>query len=277
MRGWKDKTVVVTGGGSGIGEALAQEMSRRGARLVVTDISGDAAARVAAGCGPSASARQLDVRDADAVRTVIETAAAEHGRIDYLFNNAGIGVGGEAHEIPLSHWERIVDVNLRGVIHGVTAAYPLMVKQGSGHIVNMASLGGLTPLPLAAPYSMTKHAVVGLSTSLRSEAVAHGVRVSVLCPAMIETPLIDRGNPPDLAAVPWIPNSRRYLGRLAGHPYPLERFVTEALEAIEANRGVIVIPGRARLVWRLSRVAPWLTSRAALSAVRSERSDRDSS
>jgi NAD(P)-dependent dehydrogenase (short-subunit alcohol dehydrogenase family) len=277
MKGWKERIVVVTGGGSGIGEALALEMSRRGARLMVSDISGDAATRVAAACGAAASAHQLDVRDAESVRALIETAAAEHGRIDYLFNNAGISVGGEAQEIPLTYWERIVDVNLRGVIHGVTAAYPLMVKQGHGHIVNTASLGGLAPMPLGAPYSMTKHAVVGLSTSLRLEAAAHGVRVSVLCPSMIETPLLDRGNPSDLPAIRSLPDIRRYLGRLAGPPYPLGKFVTEALAAIEANRGVIVIPGRARLAWRLSRLAPWLTSGAALSAVRSERSARDSS
>lgn len=276
MQSWHGATAVLTGAGSGIGRALALAIARRGTHVVVTDMSGEAANLVAAECGGTACGYPLDVRDADAVRTLIEAVARERGRLDYLFNNAGIAIGGEAQELRLEHWERILEVNVRGVIHGVVAAYPLMVKQGTGHIVNTASLGGLGPLPLATPYAMTKHAVVGLSTSLRGEAAALGVRVSVLCPGAIETPMLDSDNPPDLPRIGWRPDTRRYLTRLAGPPYPAEKFAVDALAAIDRNQGVIVIPARARLAWRLGRWAPRLVEKLVLAAVREERALRDS-
>lgn len=274
MTVWEGATALVTGGGSGIGRALALAMSRRGARVVVTDINLDAARAVATACGPSASAFALDVRHAAAVQERVEATADEHGRLDYLFNNAGIAAGGDAQEIALPVWERLIDINLRGVLHGVLAAYPIMIKQGSGHIVNTASLAGLGPAPLLAPYAMTKHAVVGLSTSIRIEAKAFGVRVSVLCPAAVETPLLDSTNPQDLPDVSWRPDMRRFLTKLAGPPYPVAKLADDALRAIERNQAVIVIPGRARLAWRLGRLAPWLVETVSLGAVAAERSNK---
>src|SRR5690349_12022982 len=156
-RTWKDAIAFITGGGSGIGRALSLELARRGARVTVTDIHGDTAAKVADEAGNGATSRALDVRDAAAVREAIEDAARRGGRLDLLVNNAGIGVGGEAHEIALPHWDRILDINVRGVVHGVVAGYPIMVRQRSGHILNVASLAGLGPAPLFTPYAMTKH------------------------------------------------------------------------------------------------------------------------
>lgn len=268
---WKDKVALVTGGGSGIGKELSLAMARRGARVVVTDVNAEAAARVAEQCGGGATSRALDVRDATAVKEAVDEAARFTGWLDFLFNNAGIGVGGDAHELSLAHWERILDINVRGVIHGITAAYPRMVKQGSGHIINTASLAGLGPAPLLTPYAMTKHAVVGLSTSLRIEAAALGVKVSVLCPAAVETPILDSDNPPDLPGLTWRPNIRRFLTKMAGPPYPADRLADEALAAIEANEGVIVIPARARLLWRLGRLMPALVEKGGVDAVAAER------
>src|SRR5664280_2465562 len=139
-----------------------------------------------------------DVTGAGALSQSVGRFAAEHGGLDFMFNNAGIAVGGEVRDLSLAHWQRVVDVNLMSVIHGVAAAYPLMIEQGRGHIVNTASLSGLVPSPLLVPYSTTKHAVVGLSIGRRVEAADHGVRVSVVCPGVIETPLLDKGNPGDL-------------------------------------------------------------------------------
>lgn len=271
---WKDKVALITGGGSGIGKALSLAMAKRGVRVVVTDVNAETAARVAEQCGPGATSRGLDVRDAQAVKEAVDAAAAPTGRLDFLFNNAGIGIGGNAHELTLAHWERILDINVRGVLHGITAAYPRMVQQGSGHIINTASMAGLGPAPLLAPYAMTKHAVVGLSTSLRMEAAALGVRVSVLCPSAIETPILDSDNPSDLPAVTWRPNIRRFLTRLAGPPYPVDRLAAEALEAIEANEGVIVIPARARMLWRLGRLVPALVEKGSIAAVAAERASK---
>jgi NAD(P)-dependent dehydrogenase (short-subunit alcohol dehydrogenase family) len=271
---WRDKTAFLTGGGSGIGRALALALTKRGAEVVVTDIDGTSAMRTAAECGSLARGFALDVRDAPAVQAAIEDACRTNGRLDYLFNNAGIGMAGEADEIPLVAWERIIDVNLRGVIHGVLAAYPVMLKQGFGHIINTASLAGLAPSPLLTPYSMTKHAVVGLSASLRIEAAARGVRVSALCPSAVETPILDKAELPGLPKPVWIPNIRRYLSRAAGPPWPVDKLAEEALDAIGRNVGVIVIPARARLAWRMARLFPRVVESTATAAVQTERADR---
>lgn len=273
---WQGALALITGGGSGIGRALAIALSKRGATVIVTDIDAAAAASVAKACGSSAQSVQLDVTDAEAVSKCIHAAFQQHGKLDYLFNNAGIGVAGEAYEIPTEAWGRIIDINIRGVMNGVLAAYPLMVGQGSGHIINTASLAGLGPAPLMAPYAMTKHAVVGLSNSLRIEAQHHGVKVSVLCPAAIETPILDKGQPADLPESPWIPDIRRFLTQLAGPPYPVEALAEETLRAIARNKATIVIPGRARLAWRLGRLFPALVAKLSHEATMAERAYRRS-
>lgn len=222
------RSAFVTGGGSGIGKALALALSSRGYTVCVSDVHVEAAQAVAAECGPRASALALDVCDAAAVRDGIERFAEANGRLDYLFNNAGIGTSGEANDIPLAAWRRIVDINVYGVLNGVLAAYPLMIRQGFGHIVNTASLAGLGPAPLFAPYALTKHAVVGLSTSLRVEAAARGVKVSAFCPAAIETPILDTMNPAEFG-INSAPDARRFLTALAGPPYPVDKAVDELL------------------------------------------------
>lgn len=271
---WSGALAIVTGGGSGIGRELSLALSKRGAKVIVTDINAENAATVAAACGANAESYFLDVRDAKAFNELITNVHDKHKRIDFLFNNAGIGVGGETYEIGHELWDRIIDINIKGVLNGVLAVYPIMKNQGSGHIINTASLAGLGPAPLLAPYSMTKHAVVGLSTSLRIEAEDFGVRVSVLCPAAIETPILESMNPTDLPAVPWTPNIRRFLTKLGGPPYPVEKLAEDALAAIEKNTPVIVIPGRARFLWVLGRLFPSLVFSESLKAVKAERSSR---
>jgi len=267
---WKDAAVFVTGAGSGIGRGLALEVSRRGARVAVADIDAASAQGVAAECGPGAVAVTLDVRDAEAVRAAILEFDRASGRLDVVINNAGIGVAGEAHLLDVGHWDRVVDINIRGVVHGVAAAYPLMVARRHGHIVNTASLAGLGPAPLLTPYAMSKHAVVGLSTSLRAEAKGFGVRVSVLCPAAIETPLLDSSNPVDLPDVPRV-DCRSHLEKLGGKIYPLDKMVAEALRGVEKNRGIIVIPRKARVLWRVGRLFPALVDKACVDAVAAHR------
>lgn len=270
---WEQANIVVTGAASGIGLALSKALVQRGANVWMTDINGEKAGQAAEALGPRAHPAPLDVRDAPAVRDLVERVAKDSGRLDALFNNAGIGVSGEVHELAVEHFDRIVDVNIRGVVNGTVAAYPIMVKQKSGHIVNTASLAGLTPVPLLVPYAMTKHAVVGLSNSLRLEAARYGVKVSVLCPAAIETPLLSADNPSDLG-VAWRPNTRRYLARLSGPAYPVERLADEALRGVERNEGVIIIPARARVSALLCRLAPGLVQSGIRKALAAERKDR---
>jgi NAD(P)-dependent dehydrogenase (short-subunit alcohol dehydrogenase family) len=245
-------TAIVTGGGSGIGRALSLELAKRGAFVHVTDVNAAGAEATAQQIGAAAKHAPLDVRDAAAVQRFCDAV----GRVDYMFNNAGIALGGEAQDLSLAHWDRIIDVNIRGVVHGVHAVYAGMIARGSGHIVNTASLAGLVPTPLGTPYAMTKHAVVGLSQSLRAEAAAYGVRVSALCPAAIETPLLDSKGPEDLPRAKWLPDTRKILTKAAGAPYPVEKLAAETLDAVDANIALIVIPARARTIWRAFRFAP---------------------
>ena len=131
--------------------------------------------------------------DAAGVQALVDDVVAEHGRLDLMFNNAGISLIGETQDLTLAQWDSIIDVNIRGVVHGVAAAYPHLIRQGGGHIVNTASMGGLMAAGLLTSYVMTKHAVVGLSLALRSEAAAHGVGVTAICPAAVNTPILDKG------------------------------------------------------------------------------------
>ena len=259
---FEGKVAIVTGAASGIGRALAGALTRRGATVVLADIdeagAKSAADELAAGPPGRASAEALDVTDAAAVKELVGRTARDHGHLDVLFNNAGVGVMGDVAELTLAHWERAIDVNLRGVVHGVVAAYPLMVAQGRGHIVNTASLAGLIPAPMLTPYGMTKHGVVGLSTSLRMEGAAKGVRVSALCPGVIETPLLDKGNPPDLPPVTGVPDGRELLTRAIGSAYPASALAEDALHGVARNLPLIVTPRHARIPWRLYRLSPRL-------------------
>src|SRR5215210_1535640 len=146
-----DRTAIVTGGASGIGRAIGARLSAGGAHVVLADVDGPAARRTAAelderpGATGSVVGTGLDVRRADDVGALVEEVVSRHGRVDLMFNNAGIVFGGRTHQMPPPYWERIIDVNIRGVVNGVLAAYPVMVGQGAGQIVNTASGAGLAP------------------------------------------------------------------------------------------------------------------------------------
>ena len=178
MSVFKDKVVFVTGAGSGIGRALARELAGQGAVVVATDRNQQWAQETAEGIvssGGKAEGAELDVVDAEAVGRLVEQTASKHGKLDYIFNNAGIGIFAEARDHTLEDWYTTLDINLRGVIHGVNAAYPIMLKQGSGHIVNTASLAGLVPANNEIAYAASKFAVVGLTTTLRGVVVGADV------------------------------------------------------------------------------------------------------
>ena len=251
---FRPQVSIVTGAGSGIGKAIAVELVRRGSLVVVADLDAGAAQRTAAELGSSAVAATVDVADADAMRALVDGVVAEHGRLDVMVNNAGIAIGGLLEELDERHWAKAIDVNLRGVINGVTAAYPHFLAQGSGHILNTASLAGLIPAPAMLPYTTTKHAVVGLSTALRAEAASRGVKVSVLCPGFVDTPLLD-----DVYAAPdsFQGGSVRARVRLMQ-----PRFLTPeetarcAIDGLAANKAVIPVGFLAHLMWRTLRYAP---------------------
>ena len=255
---FEDAVAIVTGAASGIGRALATALVARGATVLLADIDEEGAVEVAASLGAGARARAVavDVTDRARVRQVVEATTSEHGRLDYLFNNAGIGAGGPVEELPAALWERAVDVDLNSVIHGVGAAYPIMVRAGSGHIVNTASLAGLVPSPFLTPYAAAKSAVVGLSTSLRVEAAARGVRVSVVCPGPVETPMLNRANPDDVPGPRTRVDGRKLLTNALGEPYPPEDLAADVLTGVAENRAIIVAPETARRAWATYRSDP---------------------
>lgn len=255
MSFWSGKSVLITGAASGIGLALSQALARRGAKIWLSDINGAAVREAASRIGGDARAAKLDVADADAFKALVAEVVAEHGRLDVLFNNAGIGVVGAAEEFDVSHFDKAIDVNVRGVTNGFVAAYAGMFRRGEGIIVNTASVGGLIGVPGMAPYCLSKHAVVGFTKSVRVEAAAYGVRVCVLCPGNIETPMID-SDPLEGTPEVWRPDMRQYLTEIGGAPYPVEKFTEYALRQIEKDTAIIVAPLSARVLVFLGKFFP---------------------
>jgi NAD(P)-dependent dehydrogenase (short-subunit alcohol dehydrogenase family) len=260
LRTFDGAVAIVTGAASGIGRALAEALARRGADVVLADRQTDLAEGVAAAIragGGRATAAELDVTDFPATERLVRQTAEGHGRLDYLFNNAGVGILGEVRYYDIADWDRVFDVNLRGVVNGVQAAYPILLRQGFGHIVNTASSAGLWPSPTVVSYCAAKHAVVGLSTALRVEAAASGVRVSVLCPGVIRTPILEAGGKYGKVLQP-LPAEfmKRNFERM--RPMSPDRFAAAALRAVARNRAIIVIPSWWKLFWWLNRLSPSL-------------------
>jgi NAD(P)-dependent dehydrogenase (short-subunit alcohol dehydrogenase family) len=265
LRSFDGGVAIVTGAGSGIGAALAAELALRGTEVVLADIDVTDAETVAERIrsrGGRVSATQLDVTSAPAFDAVVAETVKRLGRLDYVFNNAGIGVGGPAADYTLDAWERILAVNLRGVIHGVQAAYPVMIRQGFGHVVNTASMAGLTTSPGMIGYATTKHAVVALSQALRSEAALHGVRVSVLCPGVIRTPLLQGGKHGIFLGPLPVERQRQLFADFFERfrPMPAPVFARKTLDRVARNRAIVIVPAWWRILWWLERSSPAFTS-----------------
>jgi NAD(P)-dependent dehydrogenase (short-subunit alcohol dehydrogenase family) len=257
------KIAFVTGGASGIGAALATKLVDGGAEVWIADRQIGAAQELAQrldGGGAKAHAIELDVRSYSSFERAVAEVVQQSVRIDYLFNNAGIGVSGEVDSYTLDDWNDVFDVNLRGVVHGIQAVYPIMIRQHSGHIVNTASMAGLVASPGLGSYTATKHAVVGISKALRVEAERHGVQVSVFCPGVIRTPIMTGGqygrmNISDEKVL------KKFWERL--RPMAPEVFAERALRAVLRGDAIIVVPGWWKAWWYLERLSPALSMRFA--------------
>lgn len=235
----------ITGAASGIGLAVAKELLREGAVVVMADRDAKTLASAAGGLGDRAEPADVDVTNREQVERMVGGAVSRHGRLDYLFNNAGVGCTMPIGEATLEHWRRLIDVNLWGVIHGIHAALPVMRRQGGGHIVTTSSIAGLIPFPFQALYCATKYAVVGISESLRYELADEGIHFSVICPSDVAT-------------------------RIYGTPIIGERVEVKppswAITAEEAARiivagvarreGIIALPDSARAMWLRYRTEP---------------------
>ncbi len=185
------KVAVVTGAASGIGLAMARRFAAEGMRLVLADIEQAALDEAVASFEPGVEvlARVTDVADPGEVDALRDDAVDAFGTVHLVCNNAGVGGGGLCWETPLEDWEWVIGVDLWGVIHGVRAFVPLLVEQGEGHVVNTASMAGVTSPPFMGPYNVAKHGVVTLTETLYSELalVAPGVGATVVCPGWVRT------------------------------------------------------------------------------------------
>ncbi|GGA61807.1 SDR family NAD(P)-dependent oxidoreductase [Ornithinibacillus halotolerans] len=189
------KVAIVTGGASGIGKAICQELVTNYVYVIIADINeqeGKIVEKELNKKDKMARFVPLDVTDYKEVESVVNQIYSEFGRLDYLFNNAGIAMYGEMYHMSVEDWKEIIDINVWGVVHGTQIGYKIMKEQGFGHIVNTASAAGLGPSPISSAYATTKHAVVGLTTSLHYEAEAFNIKVSTLCPTFVDTPIFDK-------------------------------------------------------------------------------------
>lgn len=192
MQEMDGKVAVVTGAASGIGLSMARAFAAEGMKVVMADIEVGPLDEAAGSLGPDADVAptRCDVSSAADVEALRDFALDRFGAVHVVCNNAGVGNGGPAWDQPLAEWEWVLGVNLWGVIHGVHTFAPLLIAQGEGHIVNTASMAGLTSPPMMAAYNVSKHAVVALSETLFSDLQvtgATGVGVSVLCPGWVRT------------------------------------------------------------------------------------------
>ncbi|MDD5557284.1 MAG: SDR family NAD(P)-dependent oxidoreductase [bacterium] len=238
---FRGKGCVVTGAASGIGYAIAEALLRAGADVVLADRDAEtlaaAVGELAAHAG-RARAAHVDVTIGEQVAGLLRDAAARHGRLDYVFNNAGIGCTMLIGDATLEHWRRLIEVNLWGVIYGVHAAIPIMRRQGGGHIVTTSSIAGLIPFPFQALYCATKYAVVGMSESLRFELADEGIHFSVVCPADVATRIY--GTP--------IIGERREV-KPPAHAISADEAAREILAGVANREGIIILPESARQMW----------------------------
>jgi len=248
------KVALITGAGSGIGEAIASALADRRATVVIADINGEAAERAAyelLAKGADAESAVVDVSNESSVQTLVNRVYSDHGHLDLMINNAGIHIGGVALSTSSEDWRRLMEINYWGVVHGIRAAATIMKQQSDGHIVNISSLAGITPTPTQTIYAASKWAVTGLSLSLRPELAADGIRLTTICPGAIRTKLFEHGYVVDVTD-----NNR--LERLARWMFPADRAANRILRAIRYNRAIAVFPAHAKILYGLFRLGQWI-------------------
>ena len=227
MGNFEGKTALVTGGGSGLGEAISKDLAGNGVKVVVVDINLDAATRVVdeiTAAGGTASAFQANTMVADDSKKAVEFTVETYGALNYAVNNAGIGgANAPTGEIDLEDWDRVIGINLNGVLYGMRYQIPEILKAGAadGAIVNMASIHGTVAALGNSAYTATKHAVVGLTKNAAAEYGAQGLRINAVGPGYIDTPLLKAAPAEVLDSL----QSKHPLGRL-GRPEEVANVTT---------------------------------------------------
>ena len=252
MNPFDGKTAIVTGAAAGIGRALSLELADRGAYVIAAGHNADRVEKTVGEIlerGGRARTVKTDVSVPGEVEALVDSAFKENGRLDYIFNNAGISVAGEMRDLTLEHWRSVIDVNLMGTLYGTHFAYQTMLRQGFGQIVNMSSLAGMLPFPVKAPYAATKHGIVGLSTTLRAEARGMGVKVNVVCPGLVATDIWRKT--PILKAT-----NQEMLDIMLVKMISVEKAANIILRGVMKNKGFITFPLHAKMAWLAYRLWP---------------------
>ncbi|MBS6033891.1 NADP-dependent 3-hydroxy acid dehydrogenase YdfG [Pantoea sp. AN62] len=229
----KDKVIVITGASSGMGEAAARHLAQKGARVVLAARRSDridAVANEINELGGSAIAMATDVTLEEDVKALVDAAVKQWGRIDVLINNAGVMPLSTLDQAKVSEWNQMIDVNLRGVLHGIAAALPYMKAQKSGQIINTASVAAHLVFPASAVYSATKYAVRALTEGLRKEASEYNVRATLISPGAVSTELLDHISDKDVQSA-----NQAYVGKVG---IPAETFARMVAFAINEPEDV---------------------------------------
>ena len=254
MNNFANSVTIITGGGSGIGRALAIKMAELGAKVHLLGLKEDLLEDVTeliTNQGGISEFRHVDVSDYVRLKEAIEGIYEQQGNIDYLFNNAGITLLAEAQNIDIERWQKIVDINLMGVINGIQITYPIMVEQGYGHIVNTASLAGITGYPTSAAYAATKSAVIQLTQDLRLEGQGYGVNFSVVCPGYVKTNIFEGDK--IIGG-----NMENTLKQIPFRMISPEQAAESILKGVNKNKSRIVFPAYAKFTALIQRLCPFL-------------------
>lgn len=251
-----EKRVFITGAGSGLGLAIARHFGAQGWRVAATDVDPDrarAALQAIQTSGGNGIWAACDVRSAASIEQVRDRLQREWGGVDVIVNNAGVGSAGTVMDTPLEDWEWVLDINLMGVVRGCHIFAPLLVAQGGGHIINIASFAGIAQAPAMAGYNVAKVGVIGLSESLRAEVQPAGVDVSVVCPSFFKTNILEQFRSP-------APRLKEVAGKLVNRATATaDNVASQIFNGMQKNRFMIITHADARFFYRLKRFAPELS------------------
>ena len=255
---YQNKTILVTGGAAGIGRGLCEVLAKQGAIVYAADINEEGLHKLVETASAGITPVRLDVSQAQDFKNAIDKVLADHGRLDILVNNAGIAVAGAFKDMPEDAMEKIININLWSVIHGTRLAYAQMLEQGYGHIVNVSSSAGMMPVPNQSMYSAIKHAIIGLSHSLREEAALHGVKVSAVLPGMVQSDLWDSAvNIKDYSL-------KENMESTGLKPISAYEAAEAILQGISANDRSIIFPRSNKIIVRLYQLFPRLMTKLAV-------------